>query len=87
MINKLVDVAIYILDYIYTLGTVSEYFEFWNDLTGYIVDYRTTFVGILEGLYFFIGKTLVHFTWNFSIAVFCIAIVFAVINLIGQFVP
>ena len=72
MINKLVDVFIYILDWIYTLGTVSEYFEFWNTLTGYIADYQYTLTNILEGIYFFLGKTLVVFTWNFSIAVFSI---------------
>ena len=87
MINKLVDVFIYILDWVYTIGTVSEYFEFWNTLTGYIADYQYTLTNILEGIYFFLGKTLVVFTWNFSIAVFCLAIVFAIVNLIGQFVP
>lgn len=87
MINLLVDVFIKILDWVYTLGTVSEYFEFWNTLTGYIASYQTTLIDILEGLYFFMGKTLVVFVWDFSIAVFCLAIIFAIVNLIGQFVP
>jgi hypothetical protein len=87
MINKLVDVFIYILDWVYTLGTVHEYFEFWDTLTGYIADYRFTLTNLLEGIYFFVGKTLVVFVWDFSIAVFCLAIIFAIVNLIGQFVP
>lgn len=87
MINLLVDVFIKILNWVYTLGTVSEYFEFWNTLTGYISSYQFTLTNILEGIYFFLGKTLVVFVWDFSIAVFCLAIIFAIINLIGQFVP
>ena len=87
MINLLIDFAIKILNWIYTLGTVSEYFEFWNTVTGYISAYRTTLTNLLEGIYFFMGKTLVTFVWDFSIGVFVLAIIFAIINLIGQFVP
>lgn len=87
MINLLVQVFLDILDWIYTLGTVSEYFEFWNTLTGYISSYQYTLINILEGIYFFLGKTLVTFVWDFSIGVFVLAIIFAIINLIGQFVP
>lgn len=87
MINELVDVFVTFLDWIYTLGTVQEYFEFWNTLTGYIAKEQTTLISILEGIYFFLGKTLVVFVWDFSIGVFCLAIIFAIINLIGQFVP
>lgn len=87
MINLLIQVFIDILNWIYTLGTVSEYFEFWNDVTGYLSSYQNTLTNILEGIYFFLGKTLVVFTWDFSIAVFGLAIIFAIINLIGQFVP
>lgn len=87
MINLLIQVFLDILDWIYTLGTVSEYFEFWNTLTGYIANYQYTLTNILEGIYFFLGKTLVTFVWDFSIGVFVLAIIFAIINLIGQFVP
>lgn len=87
MINKLVDVAIYIFDWIYTLGSVQEYFEFWNTLTGYIATNHYTLQNILEGIYFFVGKSLVQMTWGFSLAVFGGAIIFAIINLIGQFIP
>lgn len=87
MINKLIDIFIYILDWVYTVGTVQEYFEFWDTLTGYIANYQYTLTNILEGIYFFVGKTLVVFVWDFSIGVFCLAIIFAIINLIGQFVP
>lgn len=87
MINELVDVFVAFLDWVYSLGSVQEYFEFWNTLTGYIANYQTTLTDILEGIYFFMGKTLVVFVWDFSIAVFCLAIIFAIINLIGQFVP
>lgn len=87
MINKLVDVFISILDWFYDFFDLSYYFDFWNTLTGYISQKHSTFETILEGIYFFMGKNLVIFVWNFSIAVFVLAIVFALINLIGQFVP
>lgn len=87
MINKLVDVGLYILDWIYSFDVVEDYFYFWNNLTGYIASYQYTLTEILEGLYFFLGKTLVTFTFDFSIVIFCMAIFFAIVNLIGQFVP
>lgn len=87
MINKLIDVALYILDWIYNIPTITNYFNFWNELTGYIASYQYTLTNILEGIYFFVGKTLVVFVWDFSIACFGIACILAVIYLIGQFVP
>ena len=87
MINKLVDVGLYILDWIYNLDAVYWYFQFWNDLTGYIASYQYTLTQILEGIYFFLGKTLVVFVWDFSIGVFGIGIVLALVYLIGQFIP
>ena len=87
MINKLIDVGLYILDWIYNLDAVSNYFDFWNDLTGYIASYQYTLTNILEGIYFFVGKTLVLFVWDFSIGCFAIAIVLSIVYLIGQFVP
>ena len=87
MINLLVDVFLNFLDWVYTLGTVQEYFEFWNTITGYIAAEQYTLTQILEGIYFFVGKTLVVFVWDFSMGVFALAIIFAIINLIGQFIP
>lgn len=87
MINKLVDVGLYILDWFFGLAVWQNYFDFWIDLTGYIAQYRYTLIQILEGIYFFLGKNLVVFVWDFSIAIFCIAIVLALVNLIGQYVP
>lgn len=87
MINLLVQVFIDLLDWIYSLGTVAEYFEFWNTITGYIAQEQHTLTKILEGIYFFVGKTLVVFVWDFSMGVFALAIIFAIINLIGQYVP
>lgn len=87
MINKLVDVALYILDWIYNLDAIYHYFDFWNDLTGYLASYQFTLTNILEGIYFFLGKSLVMFVWDFSIGVFAIAIVLAIVYLIGQFIP
>lgn len=87
MINKLVDVFISVLDWFYDFFDLSYYFDFWNTLTGNIAQEHATFETILEGIYFFMGKSLVVFVWDFSIAVFVLAIVFALINLIGQFVP
>ena len=87
MINKLIDFGLYILDWFFGLPVWENYFDFWIDLTGYIAQYRYTLIQILEGIYFFLGKNLVVFVWDFSIAVFCIAIVLALVNLIGQYVP
>lgn len=87
MINLLVQVFIDLLNWIYSIGTVAEYFEFWNTITGYIAQEQYTLTQILEGIYFFVGKTLVVFVWDFSIGVFALAIIFAIINLIAQFIP
>ena len=87
MINKLVDVFLNILNWFYDFFDLAYYFEFWNTLTGNLAQQRTTLQNILEGIYFFMGKTLVVFVWDFAIAVFVMAIIFAIINLIGQFVP
>lgn len=87
MVNKLVDVGLYILDFLFGTQAWQDYFDFWIDLTGYIADYRYQLTQILEGIYFFLGKTMVVFIWDYSIAVFCIAIVFALIYIIGQYVP
>lgn len=87
MINKLVDVFSGILDWFYTIFDLEHYFDFWNTLTGNLSAQHDTIQTILRGIYFFMGKNLVVFVWNFSIAVFCLAIIFAIINLIGQFVP
>ena len=87
MINKLVDVFLNILDWFYNFFDLANYFDFWNTLTGNLSANHDTIQTILRGIYFFMGKTLVVFVWDFSIAVFCMAIIFAIINLIGQFVP
>lgn len=87
MINLLIQVFIDLLNWVYSIGTVSEYFEFWNTITGYIAQEQYTLTKILEGIYFFVGKSLVVFVWDFSMGVFALAIIFAIINLIGQFVP
>lgn len=87
MINKLIDVFLNILDWFYDFFDLAHYFDFWNTLTGNLAQQHSTLQTILEGIYFFMGKTLVVFVWDFSIAVFVMAIIFAIINLIGQFVP
>lgn len=87
MINKLVGVFLNILDWFYDFFDLAYYFDFWNTLTGNLAQQHSTLQNILEGIYFFMGKQLVVFVWDFSIAVFVLAIVFAIINLIGQFVP
>lgn len=87
MINKLIDVFLGILDWFYDYFGLVHYFDFWNTLTGNISAQHDTLQTVLNGIYFFMGKTLVVFVWDFSIAVFCLAIIFAIINLIAQFIP
>lgn len=87
MINKLIDGFLNILDWFYNTFDLEYYFDFWNTLTGDLAAQHDTLQTILNGIYFFMGKNLVVFVWNFAIAVFCLAIIFAIINLIAQFIP
>ena len=87
MINKIIDVFLSILDWFYNTFDLAYYFDFWNTLTGNLSAQHDTIQTILRGIYFFMGKTLVTFVWDFAIAVFCLAIIFAIINLIAQFIP
>lgn len=87
MINILVGVFLNILDWFYDFFDLAHYFDFWNTLTGYLSAQHDTLKNILEGIYFFMGKGIVTFIWDFGIGIFVLAIIFAIINLIGQFVP
>lgn len=49
--------------------------------------YSSLFSTYLSGLYFLFGKALILYIVGVFTAVFLVRLIFAVVNLIGQFVP
>lgn len=87
MINDLISMAIYGLDYL-----LSQ-FGLYDKLTvliGYLDDfqtYTTEFNKYLSGVYFIFGKALVVYMVSVFVTIVIIRIIFALVHLIGQFVP
>ena len=87
MINDLISMAIYGLDYL-----LSQ-FGLYDKLTvliGYLDDfqtYTTEFNKYLSGVYFIFGKSLVVYMVSVFATIVIIRIIFALVHLIGQFVP
>lgn len=87
MINDIASIPFKILDWLYNFAPIGAYFDMWEELTGLVASYRMTLTHLLEGIYFVFGKQLVITVWDFWIVICICALVFALINLIGQFVP
>lgn len=49
--------------------------------------YSSLFADYMSGVYFLFGKALIIYIIGVFIAVFAVRLLFAVVNLIGQFVP
>ena len=87
MINDLISNLIIAFDDLLTnLGLYTKF----TILIGYLDDfqtYTTEFNKYLSGVYFIFGKTLVMYMISVFIIVVAVRIIFAVVHLIGQFVP
>lgn len=87
MINDIIsNLIIAFDDFITQLGLYTKI----TTLIGYLDDfatYTTEFNKYLSGVYFILGKSLVVYIVTCFALIVIIRIIFAVINLVGQFVP
>lgn len=73
-------------DFISSLGLYTKFTE----LLGYLDDFQTysvEFNKYLSGVYFILGKGLCTYIISIFVLIVIIRIIFAVVNLVGQFVP
>ena len=87
MINDLISNLIIAFDDLLTnLGLYTKF----SNLIGYLDDfqtYTTEFNKYLSGVYFIFGKALVSYMVSVFIIIVAVRIIFAIVNLVGQFVP
>ena len=87
MINDIISKLIVAFDDL--LSRIGLYTKF-TELVGYLddfVQYKTEFNKYLSGVYYIFGKPLVMYIIGVFVVVVSVRIIFAVVNLIGQFVP
>ena len=87
MINDLIsNLIIAFDDFLTNLGLYNKF----ATLIGYLDDfqtYTTEFNKYLSGVYFIFGKTLVIYMISVFAIIVAVRIIFAVVHLVGQFVP
>lgn len=86
MLNDLFQFVLNLLDNAYNLF-LSTPITTINGVFTRINDYSGTLVNLLQAIYFICGKGLVVFGIGVGIAIIVVKVVFAIVNLIGQFVP
>ena len=71
------------------LNKLGLYQKF-TELIGYLDDfqqYTTEFNKYLSGVYFILGKPLVIYLITVFICIVAVRVIFAIINIVGRFVP
>lgn len=74
------------LDWVY-INYLSGFFSKITELLTMFENSRTLFDEIIGIIYFFCGKNLIVFGIGVGVTIIIVKIVFAIINLVGQFVP
>lgn len=88
MINDLIEWALSIIDNIYSL--IPENFNLIDKiatLLNSLQSYQDTWNSLMSVIYFVIGKTLLTTCIGVGVAIIVIKLIFAIINIIGQYVP
>lgn len=86
MINFFLQQVLNGLDWLYT----SYLFGFFSKITDLLTMFensRTVFDEIVQIIYFICGKNLIVFGLGVGVTIIIVKIVFAIVNLVGQFVP
>ena len=87
MINDFISNLILAFDDLLTnLGLYTKF----TQLIGYLDDfqsYTTEFNKYLSGVYFIFGKSLVTYMISVFVIIVLIRIIFAIVHLVGQFIP
>lgn len=86
MINFFLQQVLNGLDWLYT-SYLSGFFSKITDLLTMFENSRTVFNEIVQIIYFICGKNLIVFGLGVGVTIIIVKIVFAIVNLIGQFVP
>lgn len=87
MLNEIIQMFINILDYFYNLAPIGAFFDMFEDISGYFVTYRLATAEIFEGLYFIVGKNLIMLLIDWFLIFLMFKVVFAIVNLVAQFIP
>lgn len=87
MINDLITKLIFAFDDLLTnVGLYTKLTTLLNHLSDF-TQYTTEFQKYLTGVYFIFGKALIVYMISVFITVVVVRIVFAIVHLVGQFVP
>lgn len=86
MINFFIEQVLNGLDYIYTQFLASFFTKITEIFTRF-EDYQDIFEQFMEMVYFLFGKNLIVFFLGCCLTIIIVKIVFAIINLAGQFIP
>lgn len=86
MLNDIVIKLITVLNTLYTTF-VSPYMTQVISLLSTWNNYESTMRYYLQGVYFIIGKGLCMYIVSAFVVILAIRIVFAIINIVGQYVP
>ena len=87
MINFFIQQILNMLDWCYTHLYINELFVKLNDIFAQINNYKVQWDDFMSIIFFIVGKPLIVFCVGVGITVIVVKIVFALIHLIGQFVP
>lgn len=87
MINDLISSIIEAFDHLLTQMGINDKI---TSILSYLDDfqtYTTEFNKYLSGVYFIFGKSLVVYIVTVALLIIVIRIAFAIVNLVGQFIP
>ena len=88
MINDLIEWALSIIDNIYSL--IPENFNLIDKIAALLnslQSYQDTWNSLMSVIYFVIGKPLLTTCIGVGVAIIVIKLIFAIINIVGQYVP
>ena len=87
MINFLIWQLIQILDWAYNNLYIKQFFDKINELFAQISNYQSQWDNFMSIIFFVVGRDLIVFCVGVGVAIIIVKIVFALIHLIGQYVP
>ena len=86
MFNFFIQLALNGLDWLYT-NYLTGFFSKITEIFTYFDTYSSIFSDFMEVIYFFFGKGLIVFFLGACLTIILVKVVFALVNLVGQFVP
>ena len=87
MFNAILNMLFDILDFFYGLAPVGAFFDMFEEITNYLVTYTGLTEEIFKGIYFIAGTNLVLFMIDWFILFVVFKVVFAIVNMVSQFIP